>query len=561
VNGTRNGHDTDVLIAGAGPVGLALAIELRRRGVAARIIDRSDGPATESRALGTQARTIEHFRMMGIGEDRLAPSLRIPGIAIHDGGSLVATVPTRVSRPDVTYDGILVMTQADTERMLLDRLDDLGGAVERGATLTALSQDAGGVHATITGRLGTETIRARYLAGCDGARSTVRHHLRAEFAGFTYPQEFLLADCRVAGNLGHDLGNGWLHPDGLLFALPLPYEGLWRIIVNTDRQAPDDRTAPTIEEVATLVRKRTGDALEITDAVWISRFRINCRMVNEYRHGAIFLAGDAAHVHSPVGGQGMNTGIQDAVNLGWKLALATSDRAAASLLDTYGEERMPIARAVLAGTDRGTRAIMTANPALRWLRDRALATAASIPAVQGVIAEQISQLGLDYRKSPLSGPAGRGGFAARSPRPGDRAPQAAFTHAATGNPSTLFDQYGLGGFTLLLFPDPAGGEISLRDATTLGAWVRDRLGDDCCPIVILPNAPADGEFPAFAATDHDGSIRRLFGVQEEAAVLVRPDGYIAARTAPIAHTAIWGALGEVFAADLLPDLPVHQGAA
>ncbi|MGI9254564.1 MAG: FAD-dependent monooxygenase, partial [Thermomicrobiales bacterium] len=451
---TDRAFDTNVLIIGAGPAGLALAVELARRGIAFRIIDRAEGPAAESRALGTQARTIEHLRMMGIGADRLTPSLIVRGITIHDGERRLATLPTHVSRPDVTYDGLLVMAQADTEQMLLRRLDELGARVERSTTLAALSQDGDGVLATLDGANGAEVVHSRYLVACDGARSTVRHHLRAGFAGATYPQEFLLADGTIDADLPRDLGNGWLHPDGLLFLLPLPEPGLWRVIVNAERPGEDDRTPPSLEDITTIVARRTGGSVQLVNTVWRSRFRINCRMVDHYRYGNVFLAGDAAHVHSPVGGQGLNTGIQDAVNLAWKLSLASRGRAATSLLDTYAEERMPVARGVLNGTDKGTRAIMTANPALRWLRDRAISAVSNIPAVQGALIKRISELGLDYRASSLTSPANRAGFDPGAPRPGDRAPQADLYPLAGDVPATLFDAYGRGGFTLLLFPDP-----------------------------------------------------------------------------------------------------------
>jgi 2-polyprenyl-6-methoxyphenol hydroxylase-like FAD-dependent oxidoreductase len=551
--------DIDVLICGAGPVGLALAIELARRGSSVRIIDRAPAPATESRALGTQARTIEHLRMMGIDERDLQPSLRLRGLAVHDGQREVAVIPTRVERPDIVYDGLLIMSQAATERVLLARLTELGVEVERPVALAALSQDEHAVHATLSGPDGNETVHARYLAGCDGARSSVRHHLRAEFEGVTYPQEFLLADCRIGWDRPRDLGNAWLHPDGLLFALPLPEGDLWRVIVNADRPAPEEKASPTLEEIAAIAAARTGGDLPLLDATWLSRFRINRRMVERYRHGRVFLAGDAAHIHSPVGGQGMNTGIQDAVNLGWKLALAARGRAADSLLDTYAEERMPVARAVLTGTDRGTRAIMARNPVLRWTRDRAIAAATSVPAARGLIAEHLSELGVNCRESSLTGPPARPGFDPRAPRPGDRAPQASFLALPGTEDMTLFDRYGEGGFMLLLFPDPGDPDRSLVDAATLGEWVREQTGGDVRPLLVLPGGLGEMAVSLPVALDRTGEIRRVFGAQAGAAVLVRPDGYIAMRTAPLAPAAVWRALGQVFAGDIVPDLGQGEG--
>ncbi|MGI9253382.1 MAG: hypothetical protein ACR2J8_06530, partial [Thermomicrobiales bacterium] len=214
---------------------------------------------------------------------------------------------------------------------------------------------------------------------------------------------------------------------------------------------------------------------------------------------------------------------------------------------------------VLNGTDKGTRAIMTANPALRWLRDRAISAVSNIPAVQGALTERISELGLAYRDSSLTGPANRAGFDPGAPRPGDRAPQADLYPLAGDVPATLFDAYGRGGFTLLLFPDPTHLAASLRDAATIGAWVRERLGSDCLPLLVTPATQSDLNVPIPAAHDKDGGIRRLFGARGEAAVLVRPDGYIASRTTPISHTAIWQSFGAFFNAALLPDGPIVGG--
>lgn len=563
---------TDVLVVGAGPVGLALAVELARRGVACRIIDQNGGPATTSRALGTQARTIEALGFMGVPPGALAPSSRVRTMVIHDGPKQVARIPLLSERSDRAYDGLLVMAQSDTERVLLDRLAALGGQVERRTALVGLAQDERGATAALDGPNGEETVRARFVVGCDGFRSGVRRLLGIPFAGSSYPQAFALADLRIDWDLPRDEARAWFHPDGLFATLPLPEPGTWRLIADVPASAPaanadvhgitgevGDEPAIDLPFFQRLFAERTGNrTATLSDPTWLSGFRISRRMAERYRDGRCFIAGDAAHVHSPVGGQGMNTGIQDAANLGWKLALATMGHAAPGLLDTYATERMPIARGVLDGTDLGMRMITAANPAVRRLRDFALPRLAALPGARGMFAEQVSELGVNYRRSPLSVDATGAvqiPIVPGAPRAGDRAPQATFLDLPGRTPGSVFDLIATGGWTLLLLADPEHPAESARTLAPLAIDARAHLGEYVRAYVVLPPGLPDEALPRLvpALEDDRGELRARYRADGTAAVLIRPDGYIGFRDAHPRPAALWAYLARVFHPDLLPE--------
>ncbi len=559
---------TDVLIVGAGPVGLALAVELARRGVASRLIDADDGPASTSRALGTQARTIEVLGFMGVPPGALVPSSRVRAMIVHDGRKQVARVPLLTGRPDRSYDGLLVMAQSDTERVLLERLADLGREVERRTALVGLEQDDRGVTATLDAPDGAETVRARFVVGCDGFRSTVRRLAGIPFAGNAYPQGFALADLRIDWDVPRDEARAWLHPHGLFATLPLPEPGTWRVIA--DVPAPTDARDEhgiagnghhpvDLAFFQRLFAERTGDRdARLSDPTWLSTFHISRRMAERYREGRCFIAGDAAHVHSPVGGQGMNTGIQDAANLGWKLALAASGHASPGLLDSYGAERIPVARGVLDGTDLGMRLITAASPAVRRLRDFAIPRLAALPGARGMFAEQVSELGINYRRSPLSvdeAGAVRLPIAPGVPRAGDRAPQATFLDLPERTPDSIFDLIAGGGWTLLLLADPERPAESARALAPLAADARAHLGEYVRPFVVLPPGLPDDALTRLvpAVEDDRGEIHARYGGDGAAAILIRPDGYIGFRDAAPRPAALWSYLARVFHPDLLPE--------
>src|SRR5918997_475176 len=422
------------LIVGAGPTGLTLAIELARRGVPFRIIDRQVERTRTSRAIGTQARTVEVFRLMGIPESALEPAARPRALRFAERDRTLARIPFGDGLPGAPP-RLISMDESDTERVLEQRLEQLGGRVERSTELLGFRVDGERVTATLQGPNGTSEIEPRFLVGADGAHSTVRREAGIGFAGATYQERFLLADLDLDWALPHDEGHIWIGDDGLVAAIPLPGERRYRVIVPLPpayAAKEYESEAEIAAEAETLRGHRTGGRLRrVGGPIWASAFRIQRRQADRYRWCPVFLAGDAAHVHSPVGGQGMNTGIQDAFNLGWKLALAARDQAAPGLLDTYQAERHPIARGVLQGTHLGTQLFLAQNPLMRAVREWAVPAIVSIPPVRHRILAAISQLTINYRGSFLSvdaddGEAVRGWMhrRARGLRAGDRVPDA-----------------------------------------------------------------------------------------------------------------------------------------
>ncbi|WP_219471321.1 FAD-dependent monooxygenase [Nonomuraea rhizosphaerae] len=329
---------TSVLIVGSGPTGLTLAIELARRGVNLRIVERSAEPPTGVRGKGLQPRTLEVFDDLGVIDEILATGGEYPLIRAYKGGEIVQEVrldEIREPSPDVPYPNLIMQPQWRTERILRDRLAELGHEVEFGAELTGFEQDDEGVSAT----LGTgETVRCSYLVGADGGKSTVRKQLGVGFAGETYESErMLLADVRTR-DVDHDYWHAWGgEAEGEGFAVcPLPHTDLFQLV----------SLSPAVDDLQTLVTKYAPH-VHLDEVVWRSEYRVNIRMAERFRVGRVFLAGDAAHVHSPAGGQGLNTGVQDAYNLGWKLAGGSE-----KLIATYEEERMAVAEQVLGLSTR-----------------------------------------------------------------------------------------------------------------------------------------------------------------------------------------------------------------
>ncbi|NUR91750.1 MAG: NAD(P)-binding protein, partial [Nonomuraea sp.] len=325
-----NARNTDVLIVGAGPAGLALAASLARQGVDAVVVDRVATGANTSRAAVVHARTLEVLRTIDASEELVSRGVKVPRFTVRDRGRVLLTVDFDQLPTDFPY--TLMVPQDVTEQVLLDRLRAAGGDVTRPCEIVSVEQDADGV--TATGAAG-EVFRARYAVAADGMHSTVREHTGISFTGDTYAQSFVLADVRLAEGAVRDEVNLYFDPAGLTVLAPLP-GGRHRIVATVD-EAPEHPDAATMQGLLTA----RGLPAEVTELVWSSRFRVHHRLADHYRAGRIFLAGDAAHVHSPAGGQGMNTGIQDALHLADKLTAVVRDNAPDTVLDAYEAERRP----------------------------------------------------------------------------------------------------------------------------------------------------------------------------------------------------------------------------
>lgn len=405
-----------VLIVGAGPTGLVLALWLTRLGVRVRIIDKTSEPGTTSRAVAVQARTLEFYRQVGFADAVVDAGVKVAGVNLWTRGVRAAHVSLeRMGEGLSPFSFALTCPQDIHEQLLIDRLDALGVQVERQTSLVRFEQHPAGVRAVLQRPDGSEEIcDATYLAGCDGAHSTVREGIAAGFPGGTYSGLFYVADVNATG----PAADGDIHVDleeaDFLAVFPLKGVGGLRLIGPITWEPERQDSEPTVDDIA----RRATENLELTISKvnWFSTYRVHHRVATTFRHGRAFLLGDAAHVHSPVGGQGMNTGIGDAVNLAWKLAAVLKGGAGDRLLATYEAERIGFARQLVATTDRAFAVVTQQGPVARRVRTRLVPVVAPplfrLAAVRRFLFRTVSQIGVNYRNSPLSvGAAGevRGG--------------------------------------------------------------------------------------------------------------------------------------------------------
>lgn len=398
--------DTQVLIAGAGPTGLVLALILRQAGVSVRIVDKAPEPGTTSRALAVQARTLEFYRQLGIADEVVQAGRKVPAVNLWTRGRQAAHLPIARYGAEISAFGFpLIYPQDEHERLLIARLSDLGVTVERPLDLTTFEEHADGVRATLRRADGTtETCQALYLAGCDGARSIVRGAIGAEFPGGTYEHLFYVADVEASG----PALNGELHVDmedaDFLAIFPLKADGHARLIGTVRGERAQHADTLTFADVGE--RAMANLKVQVARVNWFSTYHVHHRVADRFRRGRALLAGDAAHIHSPVGGQGMNTGIGDAVNLAWKLAMVVKGQAGATLLDTYQPERIAFAHRLVATTDRVFTAVTASGPVARVIRTeiapRALSVAIRLPGAPKLAFRTVSQTAIAYPDSALS---------------------------------------------------------------------------------------------------------------------------------------------------------------
>ncbi len=412
---------TECLIVGAGPTGLALAIELRRFGLLVRLVDKANQPARWSQALVIQARTLEQFDRYGIADQAVSQGRKVTKAHVWSDKRRIASLG--FNRLPSRFPYLLFLPQNETEHLLTEHLRSLGVEIERGTELIGLERppDDSGVTAQLRHSDGsTELTRFRWLIGCDGAHSTVRARMGTSFEGVTSSLHFLLGDLRLSGEglPGDDL-QVHLHHGGDVLALGRLRADVYRVVLALNKQPPDDQQRlPELDDFNAAF-KRSGLRFTAESATWRTPFSVNQRKAARYRQGSVFLAGDAAHIHSPVGGQGMNTGIQDVANLAWKLA-AVEQGADVRLLDSYDEERGNVGEHLLRGTSLGLRLATISNPLLRRIRDSAIQRATQFQAVQEVIARTISEISIKYRASSIVRTEANGG----SLKAGDRMPDA-----------------------------------------------------------------------------------------------------------------------------------------
>lgn len=472
-----------VLIVGAGPTGLTLACELARRNVAFRLVEASESPQRGSRGKGLQPRSLEVFEDLGVADlivanGRMGMPMRVTA---PDGRTTVRGDQRPEPRPDMPYPTSLITPEWRIEEALRAKLVELGGAVEFGSELRSFATSDEEVLATVAVRGAVETVAARWLVGCDGGHSLVRKQAGIAFEGETREDvRMIVADVEVEG-LDRDAWHIWSHDEGLVALCPLPSTTVFQLQASISPNQDGDLTLPNMQEI--LERRSGRSDIRLCKPEWSTLWRANVRLAEHYRRGRVFLAGDAAHIHSPAGGQGMNTGVQDAQNLGWKLA-AVDAGAPEALLDTYEAERQPVAVGVLALSDDRLRQA-TEQKSLAAQRDA-----------------RTTQLDLSYQGSVLARD-DRDDTAAL--RAGDRAPDATMLATADG-PCRLFDLTRGGRFTLLDF----GGATVNGCAPAAARVVR-----------VVAHATRPGE-----VADLGGHLARGYCAMPRTIVLIRPDGYI-----------------------------------
>jgi len=485
---------TQVLVVGAGPTGLWLALLLRRLDVSVRIVDAASEPGTTSRALVVQARTLEFYQQLGLADDVLRQGLRLGAVNFWYRGEHAARMELgAVGKGLSPFPFGVIFPQDEHERLLIDKLGALGVTVERNTKLTAIEETASGISAQLQSTDGTSTTaQATYLAGCDGARSTLRKALNADFPGGTYQHLFYVADVQARGAQIDQELHVLLDDAGFLGLFPLAAAGHARLIGTVLAAAAGEGKVLGWEHVDRRPIERIGLVVERVN--WFSTYHVHHRVADHFRRGRAFLLGDAAHVHSPVGGQGMNTGLGDAMNLAWKLAAVLSSRANPDLLDTYEPERIEFAKRLVSTTDRafqlasseGRFAALVRTNVLPRVAPRFLKTAWG----RRLAFRAVSQIGIEYRHSAWSGDS------IGKVRAGDRLPWVAPTQ------TTAVDNFG-----------PLGSlewQVHVYGAAT--AALRQRCDERHLALHVFPyDEPAQG-----------------CGLEPDAAYLVRPDGYLGA---------------------------------
>jgi hypothetical protein len=427
----------------------------------------------------------------------------------------------------------------------------LGLEIEWRTELVGFTQDADGVTATLRHADGQEeTVRAAWIVGCDGAHSVVRHTLNISFAGHSYSQWFGLADARLHWGLRHDELHGFVHPTGLFFAIPMPGEERYRVVMEAEE--PPVGTELTLADFQAALDQRGPGNATLSDPGWITPFKVNARRAEKYRVGRAFIAGDAAHIHSPTGGLGLNTGMQDAYNLAWKLALVIRGFADPALLDSYETERTPVADAVLRLAGQLTTMLTLTNPMSRQLRDHLMPVLSGLGAVQHQVAVQDAQLSITYGSSPIVSEYHHERFGhmrfAGGPKAGDRAPDTGLLQPANGSAVRFYDLLRGVHHTLVLFGGPEPDAARWQHLAAIAQTVREQQGDMIQVYIIVDGATVPHElvWDTGVLLDTEGAAHHRYQADLPNLYLIRPDGYIGFRSRPADQTALTTYLTRIF---------------
>lgn len=490
---------TDVIIVGAGPTGLALACQFIRYGVDFVIFDKNETTTPHSKAIGVQARTLEIYEQIGLA-DKLIEQGTIAGkVRLVAGGKVRGEVEFgEIGAGLSPYPFVLFVEQGRHEKILYDFIKASGKDVLWNTEIESFMQDAGNVKANVKNAGGeTRTIEAKFLVGCDGAKSFVRRALGLAFEGGTFERMYYVADMRIDWEFSHDAFHGFLMKDSMLAFFPMSGENLWRVVGTFPEEFAKDEGDVLYEEIEERVKQDAQLKLDVINVDWFSTYKVHTRSVSRFSVGRCFLAGDSAHIHTPAGAQGMNTGIQDGYNLAWKIAMVLKGEASAEILETYNEERLENAKNLLKSTDRMFELAVSPKWFIAYFRTHIFpyiaSFAFSIDAIKKFAFPRVSQIGINYRHSRLS--ENNGSFSVKA---GDRMPYFEIEGAS------VYDLLREPKFHLLTFFDGNGNAPDLPKSFKTEHT-------DLVDFHVLPLYP---------------NVSEIFGASETFSVLLRPDNYI-----------------------------------
>jgi 2-polyprenyl-6-methoxyphenol hydroxylase-like FAD-dependent oxidoreductase len=502
---------TKVLIVGAGPSGLMMASQLLRYGIQPLIIDNKQGPTTHSNALAVQARSLEIYRQMGVIDKVIANGKQTKGISFNQDGKQITSLSlNNVGKGLTAFPYVLLYQQSKNERTLLDYLTLNCCPVYWDTTLTSLQQNTDSVDVKLKNGEGEYTLKCDWVVGADGAHSTVRKQLQIAFKGDTYPSFFYLADLKLDTSfLTGDYIQLYLGKSDLAGFFPMPEDDCYRIIGNLPAEF-GEREDITMDDILPYLSRLTQSTIKIAEHNWFTTYKLHHRMAEGFRDQRCFLVGDAAHIHSPVGGQGMNTGLQDAYNLAWKLAGVVNGQIGKNILDSYSQERMPVAKTLLNSTDRAFNIIMSTNWMISWLKKwvlpKVLTAVWKSKKLRTLFFKAVSQTGISYRDSSINLHLSK----ATKIKAGDRLPYLKIYDEKKETETDLHEWCSKPGFTLIVL-----GKFDEMYLFTLAKWITNKYPGMLNFFYLPPSGKNVAIFDAFEVDPHRQKV-----------IIVRPDMYI-----------------------------------
>ncbi len=492
---------TDVIIIGAGPTGLSLACQLIRYGIDFIIIEKKEGVTAYSKAVGVQARTLEIYEQLDLGHKAVECGQIASKIGIIESGKICGEVDlSNMGQGLSPYPYLLILEQSKNEQLLYEYLQNHQKEVLWKTELEHFSQNEAGVTVHIkTANGDSQIIKANYLVGCDGAKSPIRHDLGFSFEGSTLERLFYVADVQIDWSFGDEAGYGCLAPASTVLFFPMKGEKRYRIIGTFPEGLDKDEGEILYEEIEQHIKDDTKLSLDISNVNWFAVYKVHSRCVNKFSEGRCFLAGDSAHIHSPAGGQGMNTGIQDAYNLAWKIAFVLKGYSSEKLLESYNAERLANAQKLLESTDRAFTVLVGSNWFFSFLRTTIFPVLAKYFLRLGIVGKKlfllVSQIRISYPDSPISDRSGDKNFKVKA---GDRMPYFLI------DGKSIYDRLHQPKFHMLTFSNQPNNEQMVREKI---AQDYDRLVD-------------------YHALPLNPRVAEVFGVNESFSLLLRPDNYI-----------------------------------